>query len=62
MYKTRNGALCVPLGPRRYADGRRTSAEAERGPAIQYLQCQMMPAHPQRIEWIREDNLTPVEG
>jgi hypothetical protein len=59
-YYTRNGAECLPLGPRRFADGSATHAEAKRE-ALQYLQCQMLPAHPQRIEWVREDNIRAVD-
>lgn len=61
MHKTRNGAYCIVLGPRRTPKGERV-AHDHKGHAIYYLQCQMLPIDPQRIEWIREDNLTPVEG
>ncbi len=53
-YKTRNGAECYPTGP----NGglvRKISGEHE------YVQMQMLPAHTQRIEWVREDNIQVID-
>lgn len=59
MYKTRNGALCLPTGKRRTSDGKALSMEAK-SEVLTYLECQMLPLDTYRMEWVREDNLTAV--
>jgi hypothetical protein len=48
LYETRNKAKCVPYSPAQHR-------EEENGHT--YILMQMLPAHPQRFEWIRKDNL-----
>lgn len=45
--KTRNGARCIPTGRNKEVG------------SMTYRECQMLPIHPQRFEWINERNLSP---
>lgn len=47
-YITRNGAPCINVSGL-------TRTKTENG--IDYVQVQMLPIYPQRIEWVRADNL-----
>lgn len=51
LYETRNKAKCVPMpGPVKKKES-----------GNDYILMQMLPAHPQRIEWVREDNLRRLD-
>lgn len=53
LYETRNGAKCIPIP---------TSVLAKKDhEGKTYIPMQMLPAHPQRIEWVREDNLRRLD-
>lgn len=51
LFETRNGTKCLPMpGPMK-----------KRENGNDYVLMQMLPAYPQRIEWVREDNLRRVD-
>lgn len=50
---TKNGAKCIPTGKYFYSDGSRTVEEE-----ADYVEVQMLPAHPQRFERVRKSNLS----
>lgn len=51
LYETRNGAKCVLMpGPVK-----------KKAAGNEYVLMQMLPVHPQRFEWIREDNLRRLD-
>lgn len=52
LYETRNKAKCIPMSPAQKKD----SAFGHT-----YILMQMLPIHPQRIEWIRKDNLRALD-
>jgi hypothetical protein len=65
ILKTSKGALCQHTGPHGGRGLQRTGQQYARVNGKfqlpNYIQVQMLPAHPQRMEWVREDHLVEVE-
>lgn len=55
IYKTLNGARCVPTG----GNGSQGLVIDEAG--AERIRMQMLPVHPQRFEFIRKDRLVATE-
>jgi len=52
---TKNGASCIPTG--RYFNQHGARIAKAENKQLDYVECQMLPIHPQRIERIRLGNL-----
>lgn len=64
LYRTRNGALCVPtkeIPLTREVIRRPKEIEVLLGTDFDYIQVQMQPPVPQRLEWVHKNNLTKVK-
>lgn len=55
LYTTRNGQLCYPTG--HYRDTDHTPLQKIEG--LVYVEVDMVPLDPRRVEWVRSDNLRP---